>query len=395
MSAKTSKKTKYHVSRKAFIESLGATCKNWQWSWSFVNNDKRFVIFGEWQDRSDRKPGLILSPDWEIRNGRINRGFRQALEHMRLVEEEGYRLFTLPMLADESKEKTGGRVSIKDFTKKITEKTAQKKADGWYAVALTISSGNNQTDSAGKMDDAKNWKDDELKSSVSAYIEMLKMQKTGQSFNKKEIYRILATETGRSPKSIEYRMQNISFVLQLSGRNTVAGLAPARNVGSRVIDKIEQILSEMENRAPDPQVRFNAEVIKLRSRENRGMPAGQKNPTKKDASSTTYVRSPEVVAWILNNANGRCEACMEKGPFLTSGNEPFLEVHHVHFLSEGGPDTPQNAIAVCPNCHRAFHHSKDKEKMVVEIYKNIERLIKTDKSLSDLASSQEKMVLRK
>ena len=92
------------LSRTAFIESLGATCKNWQWSWSFVNNEKKFVIFGEWQGRSDRKPGLIFSNDWEIRNGRKNRGFRQGLEHIRLIIEEGYKLLTFPMIANDKDE---------------------------------------------------------------------------------------------------------------------------------------------------------------------------------------------------------------------------------------------------------------------------------------------------
>ena len=35
-------------SRRAFIESVGATCQNWQWSWSFVNHSERFVAFGAW-----------------------------------------------------------------------------------------------------------------------------------------------------------------------------------------------------------------------------------------------------------------------------------------------------------------------------------------------------------
>lgn len=32
--------------------------------------------------------------------------------------------------------------------------------------------------------------------------------------------------------------------------------------------------------------------------------------------------------------------------------QPFLEVHHIHYLSNGGNDTIDNVIALCPNCHR-------------------------------------------
>ncbi|WP_163591073.1 HNH endonuclease, partial [Klebsiella variicola] len=34
---------------------------------------------------------------------------------------------------------------------------------------------------------------------------------------------------------------------------------------------------------------------------------------------------------------------------------PFLEVHHIEWLSNGGEDSVENAIALCPNCHRQAH----------------------------------------
>ncbi len=39
---------------------------------------------------------------------------------------------------------------------------------------------------------------------------------------------------------------------------------------------------------------------------------------------------------------------------------PFLEVHHVAPLSDGGSDRQENALACCPNCHRAFHFADDR-----------------------------------
>ncbi|WP_306234570.1 HNH endonuclease [Burkholderia pseudomallei] len=37
----------------------------------------------------------------------------------------------------------------------------------------------------------------------------------------------------------------------------------------------------------------------------------------------------------------------------------FLEVHHLRKLADGGSDMVTNAVAVCPNCHRRLHFSKD------------------------------------
>ena len=34
---------------------------------------------------------------------------------------------------------------------------------------------------------------------------------------------------------------------------------------------------------------------------------------------------------------------------------PFLEVHHVDYMANGGSDTIDNVVALCPNCHRKMH----------------------------------------
>lgn len=32
-----------------------------------------------------------------------------------------------------------------------------------------------------------------------------------------------------------------------------------------------------------------------------------------------------------------------------------LDIHHIEYVSNGGNDTPENLVALCPNCH-ALHH---------------------------------------
>ncbi|WP_413817679.1 HNH endonuclease [Pseudomonas viridiflava] len=34
-----------------------------------------------------------------------------------------------------------------------------------------------------------------------------------------------------------------------------------------------------------------------------------------------------------------------------------MEVHHKIRLADGGLDTLENAVALCPNCHRATHYA--------------------------------------
>lgn len=69
-----------------------------------------------------------------------------------------------------------------------------------------------------------------------------------------------------------------------------------------------------------------------------------------------FKRDADVIAEVLSNANGICEKCKKAAPFKRIDGTPYLEVHHKIWLSKGGKDTVDNAIAVCPNCHREFHY---------------------------------------
>ena len=90
-------------------------------------------------------------------------------------------------------------------------------------------------------------------------------------------------------------------------------------------------------------------------------PAGNAAPKRLRTGHDVFVRSPEVAAYILLRANGRCEACGSAAPFTRSDGTPYLEVHHVTPLAEGGADTVGNTMALCPTCHRRAHHAIDRE----------------------------------
>ena len=72
-------------------------------------------------------------------------------------------------------------------------------------------------------------------------------------------------------------------------------------------------------------------------------------------------RAEAVRRYALVRAKGKCEACGQNAPFKTKTG-PFLEVHHVFRLADGGPDHPDNVIALCPNCHRRAHYSVDADR---------------------------------
>jgi len=79
-------------------------------------------------------------------------------------------------------------------------------------------------------------------------------------------------------------------------------------------------------------------------------------PTVRYVLAKVFSRNRDVVAAALVRANGICECCKLKAPFTrASSGRPYLEVHHRVQLAHGGEDTPENAIAICPNCHRNLH----------------------------------------
>ncbi|MBI3568200.1 MAG: HNH endonuclease [Gemmatimonadetes bacterium] len=127
------------VSRRKFIESLGATCENWTWSWSFINHEERTVIFGAWTHRTNGDTCLILDDDWRVRRGRRQPGYTQAREHLRLVEEERYQLMTFPMTrADRSEGSDAGPASISSFVPKLTAKRLVRAGTQWYGAGDEI-----------------------------------------------------------------------------------------------------------------------------------------------------------------------------------------------------------------------------------------------------------------
>lgn len=78
-----------------------------------------------------------------------------------------------------------------------------------------------------------NWTEQELRTTVRAYLRMLEMERNSTPFSKADVRRKLRKGAlkARSEPSIEFRMRNISAVLAEHGRPIIKGYLPAANVG--------------------------------------------------------------------------------------------------------------------------------------------------------------------
>lgn len=103
-------------------------------------------------------------------------------------------------------------------------------------------------------------------------------------------------------------------------------------------------------------------ALKLKSAERKKrLKNASVHPTKKKVSVWRYDRNPDVVAEVLLRAKNYCECCHTLAPFQrTKDGGYYLEVHHIIPLSENGEDSVENAIALCPNCHRQEHYGEQR-----------------------------------
>ncbi len=150
----------------------------------------------------------------------------------------------------------------------------------------------------------------------------------------------------------------------------------SKNVGSNNAAIIERLISEAEGQSLSKVAKFETQVISYKSKENLPKPNGTKEPEKTYSQVTNFSRDPKVKAWVLKEASGKCECCGSSAPFTTAEGEPFLEVHHLRRLVDGGTDTVANAVALCPNCHREMHYGINKSALAGLMYTKLSRLVR-------------------
>jgi 5-methylcytosine-specific restriction protein A len=203
------------------------------------------------------------------------------------------------------------------------------------------------------------WNDEELRASIQAYREMQQLHRDGHSRFKKQIYGELFKKFGRTEKAFEFRMQNISAVLSLLGREWIEGLKPATHVGAGVASRLEALINEVDGTQASPAVAFEIAVREKVAHPPSTAPTGTLTPQRTSATVTNLKRDPAVKAWVLCRAKGICECCGCVAPFEGVDGMGYLEVHHLRRLADGGSDRISNAVALCPNCHRRMHFGKD------------------------------------
>ncbi len=161
---------------------------------------------------------------------------------------------------------------------------------------------------------------------------------------------LYSSELFPQPNSIDtYKNSNneMNAWVNRSNENALDKLLDA--IGNYLIPTIDDIHNELSSGLIESNKLSSEQRLKQLQKAN-------KKPESLVVTTTTFKRNPDVVAEVLFQSKGKCGGCFEDAPFnKKSDGTPYLEVHHKVPLSQGGDDTVENAIALCPNCHRKQH----------------------------------------
>lgn len=164
-------------------------------------------------------------------------------------------------------------------------------------------------------------------------------------------------------------LPNSDLTVEETVQIRVTGFA-SQSASGELIERVD------ESSAKDSEMRSRSEE-QLGMEESGGETDSRKIETlrkqAKETSSTSvfidysesvtrqYSRSDAVKDYAKARAGGVCEGCESPAPFENTEEEPYLHVHHLEELSDGGDDAPENVACLCPNCHSRIHHGKDGE----------------------------------
>lgn len=87
------------------------------------------------------------------------------------------------------------------------------------------------------------------------------------------------------------------------------------------------------------------------------------------SESNPFIRNRFVAIHVKKRAEGYCDLCNKSAPFNDRNGYPYLECHHVEWLSKGGEDSIDNALALDPNCHRKVYELNLESDMEIMIDK--------------------------
>ena len=93
----------------------------------------------------------------------------------------------------------------------------------------------------------------------------------------------------------------------------------------------------------------------------KALAAQRRDVPRRVVTTTQFYRDPGIAKYAKERAHGICQLCGQPAPFHDTNGQPYLECHHIIWLSHGGADSVENTVALCPNCHRKMHERNEED----------------------------------
>jgi 5-methylcytosine-specific restriction enzyme A len=122
---------------------------------------------------------------------------------------------------------------------------------------------------------------------------------------------------------------------------------PLRVVGNKYMIPVTLLMEKEAEKEKEAQKLNDQDLL---NRANNADRLGERYTTSK-----TFDRDPYVSEYVKRRAYGFCDLCGNPAPFVDKKGRPYLESHHIIWLSRGGEDTIYNTVALDPSCHRKMH----------------------------------------
>ena len=98
-----------------------------------MDHAQKLIIFGAWDIYEESYRCKIFEPSWQVKNnGKKNSGFKQSLQHIKLIENDNYSLKTFRIFHTEGNPITG-TAKIKGFISEVVDRVLVKDGNSWYA----------------------------------------------------------------------------------------------------------------------------------------------------------------------------------------------------------------------------------------------------------------------
>jgi len=171
-------------------------------------------------------------------------------------------------------------------------------------------------------------------------------------------------------------LENESQTVRSSDKDPKTGESDSDKEGTQN-DRVPRKNKHSQNKNDSKKASIDQGLEELRSEARN---SGSEDPTKIETENTRsqaqeYNRSSKVREYVKRRADGTCEGCGEPAPFTSKTGAPYLHAHHIQELSDGGEDTIESVIALCPNCHYRVHHGENGDEYnqdLLEIVHNLE-----------------------